>query len=131
MQQKPTPAPGPARWTRNADPDAALKNALDPVHYRKDGRPRRKFGRWLRENGPAIGRTVMQVGRGVVDGIPGVSQVVNTLMPAKPQSPAQSGTRILVGWATVVMVGGAMLMKVTGQIDTWTMVKLILAFIGM
>jgi hypothetical protein len=115
----------------NNHTDPRFRHLMDPENYRKDGRERKGFGKFLQKHGPAIGKTVLQVGRGVVDGIPGVSQVVNTLLPQKHVTPAQAGTRILVGWATVVMVAAAMLMKVTGQIDTWTMLQLILAFIGL
>jgi hypothetical protein len=111
--------------------DPRFKHLMDPVNYRRDGRERKGFGKFLKQHGPAIGRTALQIGRGVVDGIPGVSQVVNTLLPQKHVTPAQAGTRILVGWATVAIVGGIMLMKVTGQIDSWTMLQLLLAVLGM
>ncbi len=106
------------------------RHLLDPGAYRKDGRKRRGFGRFLHRHGPSIGRTLVQVGRGVLDGVPGVSQVVNTLVPRLPSSPAAAGTRILVGWSTVALVAFAMLMKASGQIDAYTMLKLILAFLG-
>lgn len=102
----------------------------DPFNFRRNGKPRSGFGKWLKRNGPTIGRTTVQVVRGIADGIPGVSQVVNTAFPAKPRTPGEAGTRILVGWSTVLLVAMAMVMKLYGHIDTWTMVKLIFAFVG-
>ena len=114
----------------NHQSEPSTRHLIDPVSYRKDGRKRRAFGMFLHRHGPSIGRTLVQVGRGVLDGVPGVSQVVNTLVPRLPSTPAAAGTRILVGWSTVALVAFAMLMKVSGQIDAYTMLKLILSFLG-
>lgn len=103
---------------------------LDPDNYNRKGKKRTGIGRWLKTNAPVIGRTVLQAGRGVLDGIPGVSQVVNTLDPQPPRSPVAAGARILVGWSTVVLIAMTMLMKLTGHIDTFTMFRLILAMLG-
>lgn len=107
------------------------KFLIDPENYRRDGRERTRFGKWLRRSAPVLGRTVLQAGRGVLDGIPGVSQVVNTVLPVRPRTSIEASTRIMVGWSTVVLVGMAVLLKLTGHIDSFTLLKLVLAFMGL
>jgi len=103
----------------------------DTVEFRKDGTRRKKFGRWLHKAYPVVGKVIAGAAWGIIDGIPMVSQVASTLTAGKPVNGFDKGTRVIVGWATVGMVGMTFLMKLTGSIDGFTMLAILRMFIGM
>lgn len=105
--------------------DASLRNlrAVHPAHladpdrYRRDGRPRKGFGKFVRRAAPVVGKFVKGAVLGVIDGIPGASQVLSTVTGPKKVNGYEPVTRLVTGWATVALVGMAFAMKLTGNVN--------------
>lgn len=104
---------GAPRHLREAHP-AHLAN---PDKFRRDGRPRKGIGRFLRKAGPVMGKFAKGAVLGVIDGIPGASQVLSTVTGPKKVNGYEPVTRLVTGWTTVAMVGMAFAMKLTGNMS--------------
>ena len=100
----------------------------DPAMFRRNGKPRTGVGRFLYKSGPAIGRIAKGLVLGVVDGIPGVSQVVSTLTADKKINSFDKPVRIVTGWATVGLVGMSFALKMSGHIDNVTLLQMLRMF---
>lgn len=51
-----------------------------------------------------LGRVLKGIGLGIMDGIPFISQVVNTVQDRTERDPDVDVPRVLMGWTTVVLV---------------------------
>lgn len=100
------------------------------ANYRKDGRERKPFGKWLRRSAPVAGKFLKGVALGVIDGIPGVSQVASTVSAGRKVNNFDPVVRVTVGWATVVMVGMAFALRLSGHLDNLSMLQVLRILCG-
>lgn len=117
--------------------DAERSNMPHPAHlanpdeFRRDGRRRKGLGRFIRKAGPVIGKFAKGAVLGVIDGIPGASQVLSTVTGPKKVNGYEPVTRLVTGWATVAMVGMAFAMKLTGNVDGIELFAILRMIFGM
>lgn len=115
--QKPTPRP--SRRER--------REARRQMHVVRDEPT--AVGRILRGIPRAVGSTAHAVVRGMVDGFPVLSGVVNTVAPERPRTRYESGVRIFSGTVTVALVAVFVLLKWTGDITAAQLVRLLIALL--
>lgn len=131
MSNKPnTPQDSDRPWLGLAR-DVHPNHITDPVAFRRDGRPRRGFGRFVRQAAPVVGKFAKGAVLGIIDGIPGASQVLSTVTGPKKVNGYEPVTRLVTGWATVAMIGMAFTMKLTGQVDNITLLAILRMIFGM
>jgi len=102
----------------------------DPLNFRRDGKRRTGVGRFLFKAAPVAGRVLKGIALGVVDGIPGVSQVVNTKLANKQVNGFSQPARIVMGWSTVVLFGMTFAAKMHGDIDGLTLLAILRMLFG-
>lgn len=107
------------------------RHQFDPDNYRRDGSARKPAGRFLRKAGRAVFTVAKGAALGIIDGTPGLSQLQSGLTQRKVIQDANTVSRVLFGWATVVMYLSILLMKVYGQVDTHTMLTVLRLLFGM
>jgi len=105
---------------RTVDPQAEYKRT--PLHKRE---PRTGFGRFLQRAAPAVGRVAKSIALGAADGVPFVSQVISTVTAPRKVNNVSQPIRLMSGWATVCLVGMAMVMKLWGHVDAATLVTIL------
>jgi len=103
---------------------------LDRKLFRRNGQARKPLGIWLRKAAPVALRVVKGAALGIVDGIPGVSQVVNTVTAGQKVNGFSPVARVTFGWSTVGLIVMLFGLRYFGQLQDDLMITLMRIFLG-